>query len=216
MCESSRFRGILPANVITFGSEIAASIDHLYLDQREFECVRNAVPQRQREFLTGRKLAREALRSFAIYDFPLQSNPDRSPAWPVSVVGSITHSSSYCAVAVASAGQYRGIGIDAQEIIPVKPELWKSFCTHLDLEQIKREHPSSRQALASLIFSAKESYFKAHFPANKMWIDFMDVSVRKTDDYFEITSVTDTKIPGKSIFGKYIIDSHTVFTAIVL
>ncbi|NTG02968.1 4'-phosphopantetheinyl transferase family protein [Rhizobium rhizogenes] len=209
------FRTMLPADITTLECYIS-SVNATELNEQELECVRGAAPKCQREFAAGRKLAREALRSFGIRDFPLLSNPDRSPKWPESILGSITHSSDHCAVAVASAKRYRGIGIDIQEIETVGPGLWRTFCTEIELRHIERSKPHERQHRAALIFSAKESYFKAQFPREQKWSDFLDFAVFPTANQFEVVPVRESSSSMETIVGRYEIEPQRVRTSVVL
>src|SRR5258707_403796 len=73
-----------------------------------------AVPSRRREFATGRMLARRALRAIGGPEIALISGTDRAPRWPDGFVGSITHTASRAAAAVARLEDFAGIGIDIE------------------------------------------------------------------------------------------------------
>ncbi|WP_158300908.1 4'-phosphopantetheinyl transferase [Chromobacterium sp. ATCC 53434] len=77
-----------------------------------------AVARRKAAYLAGRYCAMQAL-SQAGHPLPceLPIGEDRSPVWPAGLVGSITHTEGLAAAVVASAGDARGLGIDAERII---------------------------------------------------------------------------------------------------
>ena len=85
--------------------------------------VANSVEKRRREFACGRHFVRRCFRALGRPDGPLPANPDRSPRWPDGLVGSITHTDTYCAAAVARADDIAGIGIDVEDLSRFQPEL---------------------------------------------------------------------------------------------
>lgn len=182
----SLIRNVLPSEVVIATGPIELGWHDL--DPREFEAVRGAVPQRLSEFAAGRRFARTALAELGVNGSPLLVNLDRSPRWPAGVIGSITHSRNYCAVAVARAERYRAIGIDAQHVDAVEPHLWNVFCTEEEIDEINQQDPQFRKSLAAMIFSAKESYFKASYPIHKEWIGFHDLRVHLLNGEFSSTS----------------------------
>src|SRR5690606_8339287 len=78
----------------------------------EAALVKNAVETRRRQFEAGRSAAREALASFGVRAQPILRGAVGEPLWPDGFVGSITHTRSVAAAAVASRDDFQGIGID--------------------------------------------------------------------------------------------------------
>lgn len=143
----------------------------------ESELVLDAGEKRRRDFLCGRTLARLALACHGEGARPLLRNADRSPIWPPSITGSITHTNGYCAAVVAPRTELRSIGIDAEEIGAVTRDLWKLVFTPSEREILARLDPAERDAAATLVFSAKEAYFKCQHPITGVWLDFGQVEV---------------------------------------
>lgn len=134
-----------------------------------------AVERRTREFTTARACARRALNRLGIPDMPILRGPRREPLWPAGVVGSITHCEGYRAAAVARQTDVLTIGIDAE---PHK------MLPHGVAAQVLLEPERNWLGGASreihwdrLIFSAKESVFKAWFPLIGEWLDFKDAVI---------------------------------------
>jgi 4'-phosphopantetheinyl transferase EntD len=167
--------GILPADVVAV--ESYADVDDLFPE--EAALVARAVEKRRREFATVRWCARKALAELGCPAAPILSGPKREPLWPDGVIGSLTHCDGYRAAAVARAGRLAAVGIDAEphgelpegvlevvarpEEIPVLAELRSQYpATHWD----------------KVMFSAKESVYKAWFPLARRWLDFQDATVR--------------------------------------
>src|SRR5262249_37950297 len=113
----------------------------------EEELVAQTVPKRRYEFATGRRCARAALAQLGFPPAPLLAGPDRAPLWPDGVVGSITHTDSYRAAAVARAEQLCSVGIDAEPNLPLPDRvlhLIASPAEALAIAALLGERPSIR------------------------------------------------------------------------
>ena len=125
--------------------------------------LQRAVLKRQVEFLAGRVCAQQAVEALT-GDKPVAilAQPDRAPAWPAGVVGSITHTASYAAALVAADTHYQGIGIDCEVILsPENLTLQRQICVPHELEALQAVHSDwTPERLLTLVFSAKESLFK--------------------------------------------------------
>jgi 4'-phosphopantetheinyl transferase EntD len=137
--------------------------------------IHGAVESRVREFATGRACARMALRKLCLPPAPILRGPRCEPVWPVSVVGSITHCSRYRAAAAAMRIDVVTIGIDAEPHEPMP------FGTREQVA-VAQEHDWLATAPNGVhwdrvLFSAKESVFKAWFPLAGTWLGFEDAMV---------------------------------------
>ncbi|CAD5108466.1 4'-phosphopantetheinyl transferase family protein [Zestomonas carbonaria] len=128
--------------------------------------IRRSAPRRQAEFLAGRLCTRKALEALTgTATVPLQGT-DRSPQWPASVCGSITHNRHRALAMVALREDFRALGID------IETRLDEGQSHALAGEILARsEHerflamPKERRAwLLTLAFSLKESLYKALYP----------------------------------------------------
>jgi enterobactin synthetase component D len=91
----------------------AAGIDDHPVLPEERALMARAVPGRQREFATGRWLARQGLRRFGHPDRPIGIGRLRGPVWPAGILGTLSHDGGLCAaVLLQDGGGIRGIGID--------------------------------------------------------------------------------------------------------
>ena len=136
-----------------------------------------AVPKRAREFAAGRLCARKALESFGITGFAVRAAPDRQPLWPDPVVGSITHTTGFCAAVIAERARFASLGIDTEMAEAVKTELWPSICVPAELGWIEALPPAERARAATLIFSAKEAFYKCQYPRTGEWLSFSDLRI---------------------------------------
>lgn len=145
----------------------------LFADESAF--IRGAVRERRLEFTTARLCARTALRGLGLEPVPLVPGPDRVPPWPPGVVGSITHCAGYRAAAAARESDIAALGIDAEPHAALPPDVLESVAVGREPDLL-RTLADARPAYAwdRVLFSAKESVFKAWYPLTRTWLDFTD------------------------------------------
>ncbi|HZU39943.1 MAG TPA: 4'-phosphopantetheinyl transferase superfamily protein [Solirubrobacteraceae bacterium] len=128
-------------------------------------------PRRVAEFAAGRACARRALSAIGHGDWPLLRGEDREPLWPTGVVGSITHTDGYCAAVAARAQQIATVGIDAE----AHDHLPDGILGRISLPD-EAAWVAARAGDGThwdrVLFSAKETVFKAWFPLTRRWLEF--------------------------------------------
>ena len=139
--------------------------------------VGRAVPKRVQEFAAGRLCARRALAEFGIVDFPIRVADDRQPIWPDAFVGSITHTEGYGAAVVAERRRMRALGLDTEIVGQVKVALWAAICTQREIAWLRSLPQPEQAAVATLIFSAKEAFYKCQYPLTRERLNFHDAVV---------------------------------------
>jgi hypothetical protein len=118
-----------------------------------------------REFTTARACARHALAQLGLPASPITNGPNGELRWPAGVVGSITHCEGYRAVAHARAGQITTIGIDAEPHQALPPGVLDSISDQQERHAVGELNRSVEGVhWDRLLFSAKESIYKAWFP----------------------------------------------------
>jgi 4'-phosphopantetheinyl transferase EntD len=158
-------------------AELRGAGDPSALYPDEARHLQKAVPKRAEEFAAGRLCARLLLRQFGIHNFAIGVGADRQPLWPKDLVGSITHTTGFCAAVVAPKECLRSVGIDTEIAGSVKPQLWRSICTPSEISWLRSLPESEQPAAATLIFSAKEAFYKCQFALAQERLGFHDVSV---------------------------------------
>jgi 4'-phosphopantetheinyl transferase EntD len=133
--------------------------------------------KRRREFTAGRACARRALALLGLEDAAIPVGAEREPLWPAGVVGSITHCHGYCAAAVARCSRATSIGIDAELNVTLPPGVEPLVCTEAERRWLRSAPGAGQVRWATLIFSAKESVYKAWFPPTRRWLEFADVEL---------------------------------------
>jgi 4'-phosphopantetheinyl transferase EntD len=158
------------ATVAAFGDDPAD-----WLWPTEADLVARSVESRVREFTSGRTCARRALALLGIESGPILSGAQREALWPETVVGSITHCDGYRAAAVGRRDKGLAIGIDAEVDSPLPAGLLELVAGERENAWIGRQ--PCPEGWGRLLFSAKESVYKALFPLTRRWLDFADVEV---------------------------------------
>ena len=143
--------------------------------------VARAVDKRVHEFAAGRICARRLLRMFGVNDFALRVGEDRQPLWPDGLAGSITHTTGFCAAVVAQRSDMSALGIDSELAGSVKSELWNSICTPSEVGWLQSLPDGQQACAATLLFSAKEAFYKCQYPLTGQWLGFHDVRVEAPD-----------------------------------
>ena len=166
---------LLPPDVAVFETRTPDIAPPLLPEERQH--VINAVPKRVREFRAGRACARAALQQLGIERFAVHAGSQREPIWPPGVVGSITHTLGYAAAAVGRTSSVRAVGIDAERSTVVERSLWNEIATGSELERLAALAEPAATVAASVLFSAKEAFYKCQFPLTGEWLDFHDIRI---------------------------------------
>ncbi|HEY5834592.1 4'-phosphopantetheinyl transferase family protein [Streptomyces sp.] len=175
---------VVPAAVrsrAAYGDEL----DHAPLFPEEAEAVARAVAKRRAEYAAGRACARAALSALGTEPVPILRDAERgAPVWPDGVVGSITHCDGYRAAAVAYATDILTLGIDAEPHGPLPQGVF----------DVITATPAETDALADLtgrapeihwdrlLFSAKETVYKAWYPFHRRMLGFEEAELLFTRD----------------------------------
>lgn len=182
---SATIAALFAESVVAF--ETRSPVDPGVLSPAEAVHVARAAPKRVAEFAAGRACARRALAELGMPGFILLVGADREPLWPAGVVGSITHVIGFCGVVAARIGTVRSIGVDAERRDAVHQRLWSQIAAPEELAWLTSLNPDIAVEHATLIFSAKEAFYKCQFPLTREWLSFSDVSVSVHRDRFEIS-----------------------------
>jgi 4'-phosphopantetheinyl transferase EntD len=166
---------LFPRGVVAVDAYGVTSATELFA--AEAESVTGAVYKRKQEFAAGRSCARLALSALGCSPAPLRAGPDRAPVWPKGVTGSISHTTGYCIAAVARKSSYPAIGVDAECIGRVTEDLWHSLFVDDELLWLYRQPESERAESATILFGAKESFYKLQYSLTQAWLGFKDVCV---------------------------------------
>ncbi|WP_316770084.1 4'-phosphopantetheinyl transferase family protein [Streptomyces sasae] len=169
---------LLPDSVVVVEMLGDETIREAPLYPEEEAIVARAVPKRRREFAAVRACARSAMEKLGIPPQPVVSGERGAPRWPDGLIGSMTHCEGYCSAALARAADLASIGIDAEPQGPLPEGVGESVLLPSEQERLGRlaaERPEVHWD--RLLFSAKESVYKAWFPLTGKWLDFMEADI---------------------------------------
>ncbi len=146
------------------------------------DSLNRAVNKRKAEFLAGRYCAKTALAQLGISNYAITVGKHRCPVWPAGVKGSITHSNTTALAVVTSQATVLGVGIDIESIITEKTmsDIQDAILYGDDYQLLERPG-IAKEVLFSLIFSIKESFFKAAYPSTGYYFDFDAVRITELD-----------------------------------
>jgi enterobactin synthetase component D len=142
--------------------------------------LRRAVRKRQLSFIGGRLCAERCLSDLGLQVGGLQRGPHGEPLWPERFLGSITHSDTHAHAIATPAHRYSGVGIDSERIVASSNEIFELCCTVFE-RNAWFEPKKSRSLSATLLFSIKESFYKAIHRIVNRFVDFDEVEVVSWD-----------------------------------
>lgn len=168
---------------------------------------------RRKEFTTGRSCARRALAELGVGAAPILAGANREPLWPEGAVGSITHCRGYRAAATASRKDFLSIGIDAERNEPLPDRVIKRIAREEERAWLPLL-PGGENCWDTLLFSAKESIYKAWFPIARRWLGFEDALVWMDPEKgtFRVHLVTRAEPCFNKIEGRFLIKNGLVMT----
>lgn len=144
----------------------------------------NSVPKRQAEFIAGRLCAQAVLQLYGHNNYCVRSGSHREPVWPPGFIGSITHNGKYAAALACPDGVLMGIGIDIETIVQDEDrQALEALVVSADEVAYLTASAGelSYDCLLTLVFSAKESFFKAAFAHVKHYFGFDALRVEHID-----------------------------------
>lgn len=141
---------------------------------QEFE---SSVQKRKAEFLSGRLAAKLASEKLGFVQTQVTQGNNREPIFPPGLRGSISHTDSTAHAIVGHANRYAFLGIDAEAKLPTDQiNQIASLIISRDEEDLIKQF-DDYNTMFTLVFSAKECFFKALYPYAKQYFDFLDAKI---------------------------------------
>jgi 4'-phosphopantetheinyl transferase EntD len=216
--QAFKIASLFPAGVAA--AEIADSCAPATLLPEEETVLGKVSEKRRLDFMLGRQCARQALRELGIGPVPILRGATREPLWPPGVCGSITHCEGYCAAVASLQSEIRSIGIDAERVQPLSDGVLQRVT--IETERIWIESVDSRMPWALVLFSAKESVFKAWFPVVGSWLGFQHARIEFQPHARAFRAVILPEAPGAhedtptELTGRFYVDGERVFTSALI
>ncbi|MGY0020194.1 4'-phosphopantetheinyl transferase family protein [Streptomyces sp. YJ-C3] len=202
----------------SFGTGLWDSPGALFPEEARLMAAAGA--KRRQEFTAVRECARRALRSLGEPQVPLLPGPRGAPEWPPGIVGAMTHCNGYQAAAVARVDHgLVSVGIDAEPHAELPPYVRELVVGNREAEQLRElagRWPSVHWG--RVLFSAKETVFKAWYPLARSELDFLQAEVSlwpDSEDGRKGGFRADLLRPGPvvEISGKWGVTCETIATA---
>jgi 4'-phosphopantetheinyl transferase EntD len=211
------FASLVPPGVVVV--EVRDLPGHAVQFQPETATVVGAIDKRRRELTARRFCAREALNQLGVPAAPILPGRSRGPDWPEGFVGSITHCAGYAAAAIGRNADFLAIGIDAEVHRGLPAGVLELVST-----QEERIHVATLQPTNipwdRLLFSAKESVYKAWLPLTDRSLGFKDVLVTfMPDRQFAARLLVSADCGARRLaclMGRYDVGHDLVATAVVV
>jgi enterobactin synthetase component D / holo-[acyl-carrier protein] synthase len=211
---------ILPAEVAV--AEAFADDPRGVLFPEEEAVIARAVGKRRREFTTGRACAHAALASLGLQAAALLPGPGGAPQWPSGVTGSITHCPGYRAAAVARTQDVAALGLDAEPDEALPGGVLEMIASGSERAQIRTlDGLEPGVPWGRLLFSAKESVYKAWFPLAQRWLGFdqAEITIEAAGTFAARLLVPGPLVAGSPLMvlpGRWLVERGLVATAVAL
>lgn len=201
--DSPLLRSLFDGDVIARVHHGTPLRDRLYPE--EAQLIASAVAVRQAHFTAGRLSARAALEALGLASGPLLPDAARAPVWPQGVVGSITHTDGFCGAVVASRLRYRGIGIDAEVRGRVDETLWEHVLTPVERQRLHEQPAGCRTELATIVFCAKEAFYKCQYQVTASWLGFegAEVLIKEQQVVLRLLENVGSLVRGQEFVGRF-------------
>jgi len=171
----------LPSSVVMVETRVDAPESSAW--PAESTAVAGLPDARRAEYVTVRDCARQALARLGVPPAPIIDDARGAPVWPRGIVGAMTHCRGYRAAAVARVGDVTALGIDAEPAEALPTGIGRRISADAEwasIEVLTRQDagvPWDR-----LLFSAKESVYKAWYPLTRIGLDFLAVDITLQPD----------------------------------
>ncbi|MCX4578824.1 4'-phosphopantetheinyl transferase superfamily protein [Streptomyces sp. NBC_01571] len=174
---------LLPDSVVSVEAlgDDAAGGARLYPEEEALAV--SFVHKRRSEFAAVRGCARQAMEKLGVAPRAVPRGDSGAPIWPAGLIGSMTHCEGYCAASLARAGDLASLGIDAEPHQELPEDVIVSVALPTENDRLRRlaeRDPSVHWD--RLLFSAKESVYKAWFPLMGQWLDFLEADIDLFED----------------------------------
>ncbi|MFF5480066.1 4'-phosphopantetheinyl transferase [Streptomyces sp. NPDC012935] len=194
-----------------FGEELFVDLPAAGLYAVEAAALGAVSDGRRMEFASVRHCARRAMAGLGLPAAPVVPSLDGAPQWPAGVVGSMTHCSGYRAAALARSSDLHSIGIDAEPHGPLPGGVLAKVA--LPSERAMLHELSARDPRIHwdrVLFTAKESTFKAWFPLARSPLGFNDAEITLHPE--RGTFEARLRVPGPLVAGREIDRFHGRWT----
>lgn len=143
------------------------------------EALRRSVRRRQVAWLGGRLCAEHALERLGEVSCGVARGASGEPVWPRGIAGSITHTDLAAHAIALRRADGAGIGIDSEFLVDEQAlAAISTICCSKDERETWLARPDD-PLRTTLLFAAKEAFYKAAWPVVRRFVDFDEVAVQE-------------------------------------
>ncbi|MFJ4834676.1 4'-phosphopantetheinyl transferase [Streptomyces sp. NPDC088747] len=169
---------LLPESVVAVENYGDDGAEGTTLYPEEQALLTRAVEKRRREFTTVRGCARRAMEKLGVAPAPILPGERGAPQWPAGLIGSMTHCDGYSAAALARATDLASLGIDAEPHLALPDGVLDAVALPTEVDRLAGLAARIPEVhWDRLLFSAKESVYKAWYPLTAKWLDFSEADI---------------------------------------
>jgi 4'-phosphopantetheinyl transferase EntD len=208
---------LFAAGAVAFETHALLSADTLLPEEEPF--VRRSAARRIHDFAGGRACARAALEQLGYGRIALPADANRAPCWPAGATGSISHTRGYCAAVVSRIEHSRALGLDVERAGSVGPHLWRRIFVPAELAALQAYDAPRAAEQATLMFSAKEAFYKCQHTLTGQWLGFSDIAVSVEEGRFRIAANRPLRISDLHEgpwTGRYRLEKELVITGVCI
>ncbi|WP_353667985.1 4'-phosphopantetheinyl transferase superfamily protein [Marinomonas sp. THO17] len=135
--------------------------------------------KRKETFLAGRMAVRSAQQALGLTHFDVLRGGDGAPIWPSHILGSVSHTENEAIALMIDARQssLMGVGVDLEKINSGSQLEDESMIGLPEEFRILHSIGFQSECARLLLFSLKESVYKALYPSVGQFFDFLDVAL---------------------------------------
>ena len=177
---------------------------------------------RQAAYLAGRLCASDALDHAGSTERHVARDRNGAPIWPAGYRGSITHAGTHAGAVVTQAETCREVGLDFEDIgnPDAAAEIADLILTDRDRHTISEIAAFDTATATILIFSLKESLYKAIYPMLEVDAGFEDAELIQAEGglaNLRLSRRLGPTLPeGQELVGVYNISDNLVRTMVLL
>lgn len=142
------------------------------LSDNAYDMIHSWAKHRQEEFKSGRQCVSQALAKLGSEENNVMPGVDGLAIWPIGFSGSISHTLGVAMAVVARSEKYSLIGLDLE-----KTNRISELAARRVIHPLEITFAEDNQVNASILFSLKESFYKAQFPRWHQQGNFRDLAL---------------------------------------
>ena len=173
------------------------------------QSILKSVNKRQAEFFAGRYAASFTFKKLNVPCKEIAIGEHRAPIFPNNTSASITHNNTMAICVAAHSAHYQFLGIDLEDVMSMKTmnDIKNTVIFNNELN-ILTQSTLSLEISFTLVFSAKESLFKALYPHVGDYFDFsaaklMSISIQKQSFTLMLTKTLTNDLTEGMTFSGY-------------